>query len=246
MNKWGLKKGMVVCIFLLFVIGMCGCLESNNEGNKTPANQSPTCSLSANPTSGNVPLTTTFYMGASDTDGNIASWSLDVNNDGNAEYSGSGLPPSTKQYTFQYSGVYSVVLIVRDDKGKTSSDSLQIIVYVKQVTLDVNININQGKPIFTVETNLPQNMEFMFTVSNDTRILGQAKANVVDGTVSAGPFSLQGNPYPSGIYNLDISSPLVQLQPPDVQEILGQNGKNVSGEYISEGMVSYDTYFTVE
>jgi len=72
----------------------------------TPTNQPPTCTLSANPTSGEAPLTVTFSMSASDSDGAIASWELDVDSDGTAEYSGSGEPPATQDYTYNNAGSY--------------------------------------------------------------------------------------------------------------------------------------------
>ena len=48
-------------------------------------NQPPTCSLSANPRSGKAPLTVTFTMSASDPDGSISIWGLDVDSSEQAE-----------------------------------------------------------------------------------------------------------------------------------------------------------------
>ena len=53
------------------------------EGGNIP----PTCTLTADPSSGYAPLITTFSMSANDPDGTIASWELDVDNDGTPEYS---------------------------------------------------------------------------------------------------------------------------------------------------------------
>lgn len=117
------KEIVIVVICLLLVCGMCGCIESEKEGN-----QLPTCSLSANPSSGDAPLTVTFSMSASDTDGSISSWSLDVNNDGSTEYSGSGTPPSTKQHTYNTANTYTAKLTVIDDDSATDDDTQQITV----------------------------------------------------------------------------------------------------------------------
>jgi len=89
---------------------------------KKVVNQPPTCSLYANPKSGNAPLTVTFSMSASDSDGSITAWVLDVTGDGNADYSGYGNPPSTKTYTYTNSGNYNAVLMVSDNNGAYASD----------------------------------------------------------------------------------------------------------------------------
>jgi len=96
-------------------------------GGTTP-NQPPTCSLSANPTSGEAPLTVTFSMSASDTDGTIASWQLDVDSDGIAEYSGSGSPPATQEHTYNDAGTYTAKLTVWDDAGASGYDTADITV----------------------------------------------------------------------------------------------------------------------
>lgn len=89
-------------------------------------NKPPTCSLSANPTEGYHPLEVTFYMSASDQDGYISSWSLDVNNDGISEYSGSGNPPAALNHTYQNIGNYTAKLKVVDNKGATATDTVKI------------------------------------------------------------------------------------------------------------------------
>jgi PKD repeat protein len=99
--------------------------EYNNIGSSTPnkvevRNQRPTCSLSANPRSGMAPLTVTFSMSASDPDGSISAWVLDVNGDGKADYSGYGNPPSTLEHTYTTEGSYSVVLMVSDNDGASA------------------------------------------------------------------------------------------------------------------------------
>ena len=95
-------------------------------GTTPPANNPPTCSLSASPTSGNKPLKVKFSMSASDSDGSISSWKLDVDNDGIAEYFGSENPPSTKYYTYIDSGTYTAKLTVKDNNGSTAYDTTTV------------------------------------------------------------------------------------------------------------------------
>lgn len=91
-------------------------------------NQPPTCTLSVAPSSGYVPLVVKFFMSASDPDGSIALWSLDVNNDGRAEYSGSGSPPKIKNHTYQNPGTYIAKLKVTDNNGATATATKKITV----------------------------------------------------------------------------------------------------------------------
>ena len=89
-------------------------------------NQPPTCSLSVDKNSGYAPLTVTFTMSASDSDGSISSWALDVNNNDIAEYSGSGNPPSTEQYTYNNAGTYTAKLTVEDNNGAKAYDTVVV------------------------------------------------------------------------------------------------------------------------
>jgi PKD repeat protein len=93
-----------------------------------PSNQIPTCSLDVNTNSGDAPFTVTFYLTANDDDGKISFWELDINNDGAAEYSDSGEPPSSKQHTYSDSGTFTAVLTVVDNGSATTSDSVTITV----------------------------------------------------------------------------------------------------------------------
>ena len=105
-------------------------------------NQPPTCTLTADPSSGEAPLTTTFHMTASDPDGTIASWELDVDNDGNAEYSGSGNPPATQQHTYTNPGEYTAKLTVWDNEGATGYDTTIVTVTEPNTPPDVPTSPN--------------------------------------------------------------------------------------------------------
>ncbi|MDH7506974.1 MAG: PKD domain-containing protein [Candidatus Thermoplasmatota archaeon] len=96
--------------------------------NEAPSNKNPTCSLSSNKYSGDTPFTVTFVINANDEDGSISFWELDINNDGSAEYSDTGYPPSGKQHTYQTPGTYTAELIVTDNNGATCYDTVIITV----------------------------------------------------------------------------------------------------------------------
>lgn len=115
-----------------------------------------------------------------------------------------------------------------------------------ELIFNVSTRFEDGKIYFDVETNLPDGMDIMFTVMARQDILGQGKVKVSSGFITAGPFTRQGEPYPPGEYLLSISSPLLRLQPSEVQQSLGANGKNFYGDHIVEGRVDLEISFTVE
>jgi PKD repeat protein len=118
---WG-KGRIAVILVLLVVVGGSGCLGGS------PQNQSPVVGISANPSSGETPLTVTFSISASDPDGSISSWSLDVDDDGAAEYQESGDPPSSKQHTYNSPGTFLATLTVTDNKGAIATATQTIVV----------------------------------------------------------------------------------------------------------------------
>ncbi len=65
-------------------------------------------------------------MNATDDDGSIQSWKLDVNTDGSAEFSGEGAPPTSQTYTYQDPGTYVATLFVIDNDGKWSMSSVRV------------------------------------------------------------------------------------------------------------------------
>jgi PKD repeat protein len=83
----------------------------------TGANQSPYCDISSHPSDGVAPLYVTFELSATDIDGYISSWSVDINphDGGDIEYSGSGEPPEMLTHIFLDPGSYQVRIMVVDD-----------------------------------------------------------------------------------------------------------------------------------
>ena len=148
----------------------------------------PSCTLSANPSSGHRPLTVTFSMSASDNDGFIASWSLDVNNDGSPEYSGSGNPPTTKQHTYHNVGIYTAKLTVTDNDGVTCNTTRTIIVHVSH---------NQ-KPIagFTYSPLEPTDLDTIVFTDSSIDLDG----NIVSWTWNFGDGNTSSNQNPTHKY----------------------------------------------
>ncbi|MGC9308770.1 MAG: Ig-like domain-containing protein, partial [Thermoplasmatota archaeon] len=91
-------------------------------------NDPPSCTLSASPTAGTPPLDVTFSLSASDPDGSIDSWELDIDDDGTPEYSGSGMPPASQMHTYTTIDTYTARLTVVDDDAATDEDTATVTV----------------------------------------------------------------------------------------------------------------------
>ncbi len=140
-----------------------------------PVNQPPTCSVTANPSSGDAPLNVTFSLSASDPDGSITAWVLDVNGDGDADYSGTGNPPSTISHTYNSPGGYSVVLMVSDNDEASAND-----------TESVNVGSTNNPPNCTLSANPNSGtVPLMVTFS--------INANDPDGSVTTWVLDADGN-----------------------------------------------------
>ncbi|MCD6481506.1 MAG: PKD domain-containing protein [Thermoplasmata archaeon] len=111
----------------------------------TMSNPPPSCSISAEPPSGYAPLSVIFHISSSD-DGNIVWWKLDVDSDGIAEYSGSGVPPATKTHVYASSGTYIANLTVADNGGKETYSTTSVVVLSPPVyhTLQISISPENG------------------------------------------------------------------------------------------------------
>lgn len=94
----------------------------------TAENSPPSCSLTVDTSTGLAPLDVTFSMSGSDSDGYISLWRLDVDDDGLADYSGSGAPDYQTHHVYGQAGTYTATLTVEDDTGADASASVTITV----------------------------------------------------------------------------------------------------------------------
>lgn len=131
-----------------------------------------------------------------------------------------------------------------------------------EVKLDVFADTNNGKPIISGETNLPDGSELMISITTiatkeelaelglseeemeETRYTthGQDKVIVKDGKFTSETFSKQGEKYDPNEYIVSVSMSLAQLQDESVQKIIGSNGENMTGDNVvesSDGLGNY-------
>jgi len=145
------KKTLGALTAIVAIIGAIGIyavvINENNDGTQ---NSPPTCSLNAEPESGTAPLLVTFSISAGDSDGSIASWELDIDNDGVAEYYGTGNPPASEQHAFEVPATYTANLTVTDDEGSTGSDTktIDVLEATSGNTTVYFIDVGQGDAIF--------------------------------------------------------------------------------------------------
>lgn len=101
--------------------------------------------------------------------------------------------------------------------------------------LNVEISVTTqggGKPAFYGTTNLPDGFEAIAAFGDSRRFPGAAAQDhivVHAHHFTAGPFSDGDNPFPSGTYSFSIESPLADLQPESVREVIGENCSLIHG-----------------
>ena len=183
---------------LLFLSLLSGCIEQKeNKVSNTP----PVSSLSVSPfSSGYAPFNVTFYIDAHDSDGYIVSWSLDINNDGIADFTGNGSElPKMINYTYTAVGNYTAKLIVIDNNGSTDESVVVIAVLNKTQnappTCSISANVAQGYA--------PLKVSFTANVQDDGYIV-KYTWNFDDGTTSheKNPVHVFSN---AGTYNVTLA-----------------------------------------
>lgn len=102
-----------------------GAQDTLSKSISVTANQAPTASFTADPTTGVAPLDVSFdASGSSDPDGNIVSYSWDFYADlDDKDSTGTG---ETTNHTYDLAGTYTVELTVEDDDGATDSTTVDI------------------------------------------------------------------------------------------------------------------------
>jgi PKD repeat protein len=205
-----------------------------------PTNNPPELDIRLLNASGEAPLTVTLYVGAIDVDGQVAEVKVDWG-DGKYETLGDGDKIGErdgrklykKEHTYTSQGIFTVTVIVKDDKGETPtplptrtvivlSSSSRPILSVKfkdHTNQDPNgktYNIDMAAPLYTAQATISADILSYDITSYD--IIAVIRRDYADGTtrIFVEPIAL----YLVGIYSLEnyIIDDSLQISPNDIQD----------------------------
>jgi hypothetical protein len=95
----------------------------------------------------------------------------------------------------------------------------------KPINLDFKVRLSgESRPLIELTTNLPEGTEIGSMLKSPgypPSYIAQTDGHVKCGKVTLGPYSKQGDPLPSGKYEVSVTAPLVIVQPKAVQKYLG-------------------------
>lgn len=123
-----------------------------------------------------------------------------------------------------------------------------------QINVIFNITPRQdnGKLYFDVETNLPDGMLFMSVIRDEMGVISnigstmeRLREETANGRIAMGPFPFEDKPFPPGEYTFYISSYPTKDQPKKVVAIIGDNGANLTGPDVIDGMVVFGQEFMI-
>lgn len=113
-----------------------------------------------------------------------------------------------------------------EEPGETAAELLE-------VDFDVSIGGEAGRPAFIIKTNLPDETVLMLTVNGEDGSTFQSEAIIENGMTESEQFGSESNLVPEK-FSLGISMSLPSLQSDAVRAVIGENGENLSGEYVEE------------
>ena len=145
--------------------------------------------LSANRTQGPAPLNISFQLDISDVDGSLSSWTLDINNDGADEYTGSGKPPTVICHLYESPGTHTARFSLTNRDGSTDTEYLTITV-APPLNLPPTAHFN-----YTPQTAIHTNEPVMF---HDT-------SNASDGTIVNWTWEITSHNFSAHRYGENIS-----------------------------------------
>lgn len=120
------------------------------------------------------------------------------------------------------------------------------------VRIDISVTQDERRRVrIHGATNLPPGTDLMLSIAERLRggFFGQSRCSVLDDrSFQSEPFGPAGG-LDDGVYVASVTMPFTYLQPDHVQQVIGENGENLSGPLVQVGIsgatVSADREFTV-
>ena len=168
------QSGAIIIAILVVIASMAAIgayLAGEGGGND---NIAPDCCLVPDEDSGEAPLLVTFDIMALDSDGSIASWTIDFDGDGSPECNGTGPPSSDRVHNYSEPGEYNATLTVVDDDGVSNTNVTVIYVLGEgdyNCTISADPSFGVMTPIavtFTITTNVPEEELGSWVIENFT------------------------------------------------------------------------------
>lgn len=104
------------------------------------------------------------------------------------------------------------------------------------LVMDIKVGGDPAAPVISGETNLPDGARLNANVAQGDRYMADGADLAVDqGRFTSPPMMLQGDPLPPGKYQIEIGSPLADIQPDGVRQIVGAAYENLTGPGLVEG-----------
>jgi len=104
-------------------------------------------------------------------------------------------------------------------------------------TMDVFIE-GSLRPIIHGSTNLPDGSELIVSISRrESKYKAQSKVKVADGHFATERFSSKAQPLNPGRYKIEVSMSVAQLQPEQVQAVIGDRGQTMSGKLVMPSQI---------
>lgn len=120
------------------------------------------------------------------------------------------------------------------------------------INVEPVVNTDNGKVLFKVTTNLPEDTELMVTVKNDSGYTAQDKAVVLaNGVANTAEFSNAGGGTAGdtgeglkGAYEVTVSMGIPSTQKESVRAIIGEKGEYITGQYVAPANIGDSNYVT--
>lgn len=150
--------------------------------------------------------------------------------------------PKTKKPIYKkwwFWAIVAVVLIcilVPSDDSEPEIEALNV-----EMSVEPNVNSDDGTVLFGIITNLPEDTKLLVTVTDENGYEAQDNTVVLNnGKAFTSEFSDHGKAL-SGKYNVEITmtTPSVQLQ--SVKDVVGENGENLAGQYVCESTIDSES-----